>query len=365
MQKTLAFSLWLLALGCMPVTAQRVLSLDSCRAMALRNNKQMSVSQVKQEVARNLRKSARTKYLPHVSALGGYVYTSKEISILSDEQKNTLNNIGTNLSNGIQGKVASYYASLPSALQEALAPAMAKMGGDLTKAAGALNHVGMGVVDAFHTDTRHTLAGAVVVTQPLFMGGSIIAMNKLADINEQFAQNSAEAKRQTTLFQIDQVYWQVVSLRHKQKLAQSFLDLVKKLDDDVQKMIREGVATRSEGLSVSVKVNEAEMTLMKVDDGLALSRMLLCQLCGLPVNEQVTLVDEEADHLSESPTLSGFTGAEATSMAMNNRPEQDAAECCRYGQADYQHPQGWQSATSVVGRRLGRYQPQSLQWIPA
>ena len=321
MQKTLAFSLWLLALGCMPVTAQRVLSLDSCRAMALRNNKQMSVSQVKQEVARNLRKSARTKYLPHVSALGGYVYTSKEISILSDEQKNTLNNIGTNLSNGIQGKVASYYASLPSALQEALAPAMAKMGGDLTKAAGALNHVGMGVVDAFHTDTRHTLAGAVVVTQPLFMGGSIIAMNKLADINEQFAQNSAEAKRQTTLFQIDQVYWQVVSLRHKQKLAQSFLDLVKKLDDDVQKMIREGVATRSEGLSVSVKVNEAEMTLMKVDDGLALSRMLLCQLCGLPVNEQVTLVDEEADHLSESPTLSGFTGAEATSMAMNNRPE--------------------------------------------
>ena len=321
MQKTLAFSLWLLALGCMPVTAQRVLSLDSCRAMALRNNKQMSVSQVKQEVARNLRKSARTKYLPHVSALGGYVYTSKEISILSDEQKNTLNNIGTNLSNGIQGKVASYYASLPSALQEALAPAMAKMGGDLTKAAGALNHVGMGVVDAFHTDTRHTLAGAVVVTQPLFMGGSIIAMNKLADINEQFAQNSAEAKRQTTLFQIDQVYWQVVSLRHKQKLAQSFLDLVKKLDDDVQKMIREGVATRSEGLSVSVKVNEAEMTLMKVDDGLALSRMLLCQLCGLPVNEQVTLVDEETDHLSESPTLSGFTGAEATSMAMNNRPE--------------------------------------------
>ena len=89
----------------------------------------------------------------------------------------------------------------------------------------------------------------------------------------------------------------MVSLRHKQKLAQGYLDLLKKLDSDVQKMIREGVATRSEGLSVSVKVNEAEMTLTKVDDGLVLSKMLLCQLCGLPLNEQVTLADEESEEL--------------------------------------------------------------------
>ena len=51
------------------MSAQRLLTLDSCRAMALRNNKQMSVSKAKQDVAANLRKAARTKYLPHVSAL--------------------------------------------------------------------------------------------------------------------------------------------------------------------------------------------------------------------------------------------------------------------------------------------------------
>ena len=51
-------------------SAQRLLTLDSCRQMALRNNKQMSVAKVKQDVAENLRKSARTKYLPHVSAIG-------------------------------------------------------------------------------------------------------------------------------------------------------------------------------------------------------------------------------------------------------------------------------------------------------
>ena len=73
MNKVLAISFWLLAFGIHPVEAQRVLSLDSCRAMALRNNKQMSVQRVKQEVAKNIRKSARTKYLPHVSAAGGYL----------------------------------------------------------------------------------------------------------------------------------------------------------------------------------------------------------------------------------------------------------------------------------------------------
>ena len=36
--------------------AQQLLTLDSCRAMALRNNKQLSISRVKQEVATNLRK---------------------------------------------------------------------------------------------------------------------------------------------------------------------------------------------------------------------------------------------------------------------------------------------------------------------
>ena len=100
-------------------------------------------------------------------------------------------------------------------------------------------------------------------------------------------------------------------------LAESFLELVKKLDGDVQKMIQEGVATRSEGLSVSVKVNEAEMAVMKVNDGLTLSKMLLCQLCGLPVEEQVTLADEETEDIATV----GITETFQKSDYLENRPE--------------------------------------------
>ena len=314
MKKILAIGCWLLAIGSLTAGAQRMLSLDSCRAMALRNNKQLSVSRVKQEVAKNIKKSARTKYLPHVSAVGGYIWNSEEVSILNEDQKNALSNLGSNAASGLQAKLGPYASILPAALQ-------AKLGQDLTKLSGFLDNTGQHIVDAFRTDTRNAFGGAVIVTQPLFMGGAIVALNKMADIGEEMATNSAEARQQTTLYNIDQAYWQVVSLRHKQKLAESYLSVVKKLDDDVQKMINEGVATRSEGLSVSVKVNEAEMMLLKVNDGLVLSKMLLCQLCGLPVNEQVTLTDEETENIAVISSESGITRASGFAIASENRPE--------------------------------------------
>ena len=292
------------------VGAQRLLNLDSCRAMALRNNKQMSISRVKQEIAANVRKSARTKYLPHISALGGYEYTSKEVSILNDDQKEALNSMGSNLKNGIVSSVGPYAQILPAALQQ-------RLGTDLTNLASFLDLGGQNIVNAFRTDTRNLWAGAILLTQPVFMGGAIVAMNKLADAGEELAANSAEAKRQATLYHIDQAYWQVVSLRHKQKLAQGYLDLVKKLDGDVQKMIKEGVATRSDGLSVSVKVNEAEMAMLKVSDGLTLSKMLLCQLCGIPVDEQIVLAEEETDNLETVEV----TPQADFQQAVENRPE--------------------------------------------
>lgn len=315
MERSIERNVWVFVLGILfflPVSsgAQRLLTLDSCRAMALRNNKQISVSKAKQDVAANLRKSARTKYLPHVSALGGYFWTSKEVSILNDDQKSALTNLGTNAGTQLQSSLKPYASILTPTLQ-------AQLMSDLGVVSTALNQTGQRVVDAFRTDTRNVFAGTVMFTQPVFMGGAIVAMNKMADINEELAANSLEAKRQATLFSIDQAYWQVVSLRHKEKLAQSFVELVKKLDNDVQKMVEEGVATKSDRLNVSVKVNEAEMALMKVTDGLTLSKMLLCELCGLPVNEQVNLADEESDNIA----LSDVVALPDVELAKQNRPE--------------------------------------------
>ena len=309
-----------------------MLSLDSCRAMALRNSKQLGVAEVKQDVAKNLRRSARTKYLPHVSAIGTYQYTSEELSLLNDQQKTSLSNIGTTVAGNLQGMAGGLQQQLGQlgqvlgqmgvpleAFQQMAGQMQQQMGQTLTNTAGLLNTEGQKIVDAFRTDTRNIFAGSILVTQPVFMGGAILALNRMADINEDMMQYSADVRRQAVLYGVDQAYWQVVSLKHKQELAQGYLDVVKKLDSDVQKMIAEGVATRSEGLSVSVKVNEAEMTLQKVNDGLELSRMLLCQKIGLPLNESVVLVDENSQNLGsiDLQTIAPPSGGEGGSL----RPE--------------------------------------------
>lgn len=293
----------------LPSGAQRILSLDSCRQMALSNNKQLGISKLKQGVAANLRKSARTKYLPHVSAVGTYEFTSKPISLLSSEQQAEFSHLGTAFAGSISQSLAPMMQQDPK-----MAAVMGQLGPTLET---AMNGLGQKIVDAFDTDTRHVLAGSVMLTQPLFMGGSIVALNKMADISEKLAENSTETRRQATIYRIDQAYWQVVSLHHKKKLAESYRDLVKKLSGDVHKMIDEGVATKSDGLSVDVKVNEAEMTLTKVNDGLVLSRMLLNQLCGLPLNESVTLEDEQVENIA----VVELTPELDVERAVDNRPE--------------------------------------------
>lgn len=314
----------------LPTTAQRILSLDSCRQMALRNNKQLGISKLKQDVAANLRKSARTKYLPHISAVGTYQHTTRAISLLNDQQKAALPNLGTDIAKGMEPTVAGLgtsFAQMGAAFAQLGIPAqnVAEMLGGLhqtmtegmTGLQTMLNAEGQKIVEALNTDTRNVWAGSILLTQPIFMGGSIIAMNKMADLAEDMAENSREARRQATLYKIDQTYWQVVSLCHKKKLAESYLELVKKLNADVHKMIDEGVATKSDGLSVEVKVNEAEMAVTKVNDGLVLSRMLLNQVIGLPLDEQVSLADEQAEAIA----VVELTPELNVAAAVENRPE--------------------------------------------
>ena len=63
--------------------AQRVLTLDSCRHLAITNNKQLGMARTQKDIASYNVMSARTKYLPHVDAMAGYELMSKEMSLLN------------------------------------------------------------------------------------------------------------------------------------------------------------------------------------------------------------------------------------------------------------------------------------------
>ncbi|MCM1078308.1 MAG: TolC family protein [Bacteroidales bacterium] len=314
MKQTLLYIAVMLA--ALPAASQ-TLTLDSCRTLALNNNRQLAIGRVKKDIAMNMRKSARTKYLPRVTALGGYELMSKEISLLNDAQKTMFNSLGTSISSGAgsfaQNILAPYIAdgTISPAAAQKLLQGLQSMGIEQKG-----NSIGTAITEAFRTDTRQMFAGSVMLTQPIYIGGAITALNRMADIQERLADNGLRQQTHETVYEIDHIYWLAVSLRHKQELAKQFNRLVVQLHDDVQKMVREGVATKADELKVAVKVNESEMALTQAENGVALAKMLLCQQCGLPVESDITLADEDSENIA----VVGETSVD-TQTAIENRTE--------------------------------------------
>ena len=297
--------------------SQRILSLDSCRNLAIQNNKELRIAQEKINAAHYNKKAAFTNYLPKFDIMATYMRTQKEISLLSDEQKNSISNIGTATGAQLQQQFQQIAAANPM-----LIPLLEPLQGMIPGLTAGLNGVGQGLVDAFRTDTRNMFAGVATLTQPLFMGGKIIAYNKITKYAEQLAQMQHATGMEDLILNTDKAYWQVVSLVNKKKLAESYLELLETLDSDIDKMIAEGVATKADGLSVKVKRNEAEVTLMKVENGLSLSKMVLCQICGLPLDTEISLADEDMENL----TLPNLYTESNVNTALANRHELKSLE---------------------------------------
>ncbi len=274
MMRKLMIGLIVLVVGQGEALAQ--VSLDSCRRMAIANNKEIIQQQIKIEQAGYQRKQAEAAYLPSLDFEGGYIFNQKKLSLVDQDQllpTKSFNpatgtydfNLLTDPATGMP--IMNNGQPIPS--QVALLPK-----------------------SALTYDVHNVFAASLTLTQPISMGGKIRAMNNITHYAEQLAQSMHSTKVQDVVYSVDEAYWRVVSLVAKQKLAESYLKLVKNLDDDVQKMINQGVATRANKLTVDVKVNEANVALAKVNNGVELSRMALNQLCGLPIHSRFTLEDE-------------------------------------------------------------------------
>jgi len=248
-------------------------TLDSCRRMALRNNKQMGIEQLKIEQAGYQRKQAQAAYKPSIDFAGTYMHMGRNVSLVD-----------------IDNITPTQFLNPATGNYDFVIDAAAGIG--ISIEGSKVNAVTQKVKDALTFDTHNIFAAGVLVTQPIYMGGKIKALNQITKYAEEIAQLLHDRKAEDVIYDVDQAYWLVVSLKAKEKLAESYLQLVTNLDNDVKKMLEQGVTTRAVLLSVDVKVNEANVALTKVRNGLVLSRMALAQLCGEPLDEPMILADE-------------------------------------------------------------------------
>lgn len=267
MKRTILLLTFVVTVSCMH--AQRMLTLEECRNLAIQNNKELQISGEKIKMADNEKKAAFTKYFPQLSANGAYMWNQKDINLLD------MGALSSSLSSSLGG-----LAQLPM-----------------------IQHLMSGVNDMQHLDVQNIWVGNVSLVQPVFMGGKIVNYNQITKFAKQLAESMNNLQLQDLIYKTDETYWQVISLVNKKKLADAYVDLLRKMDSDVTAMIYEGVATEADGLSVKVKLNEAEMAQTKVENGLALTRMLLAQICGLSLEEDLSLADEKLDNFPVETTL--------------------------------------------------------------
>ena len=226
--------------------AQRTLSLDSCRRLALSHSRLLEQRDAEAAGATAKRQEVLTKFFPQVSARGLYLHMQKELHLIDWSTP-----------------LAGYNFIIPDRIRQ------------------------LGTIDL-----RNVWVGNVTAIQPLYLGGKLVSGYRMAGLNERL---QAELRRTTETeveTKLDEVYWQVVSLRSKERLLGQVISLLERTVKDVDAAIETGVATKADGLNVRTKLSEAEVKRSKVTNGLALSRMLLADLCGLEEDEPFALADE-------------------------------------------------------------------------
>ena len=256
--------------------AQRVLTLDSCRSLAKEHSRTLQQKDEEIKAAHAKKQQVMTNFFPQVAARGAYLHMQKELHLIDwDKPLGHLNFL------------------IPERLR----------------------HLGT-------VDLRNLWVGNVTAIQPLFLGGKIISGYQMASLAERLQgelRQTAETEVETKL---DETYWQVVSLRSKERLLDQLVHLLKQTVKDVDASIDAGVATKADGLSVRTKLSEAEVKRSQVVNGLELSRMLLADLCGLSEDEPFTLAEE--GHLQElllSTQTEPIARDEDTEAAIERRSE--------------------------------------------
>ncbi len=227
-------------------------------------------------------------YLPAIDFTGGYVHNQRDLSIFDSDQM-----LPTKTFNPKTGSYEYNLVTNPATGAPVLGP-----NGEYIPSTVALIPK-----DAMTYDISNIFFGALTLTQPIFMGGKIVAMNKITRDAERLAEAMHQSEAENVIYAVDASYWQVVSLKAKYKLADKYVALLDSLSHDIHLMYDEGLVTRSDVLSVDVKLNSAKVDLSKVENGLVLSRMALAQVCGLPLDEHFTLEDEDVDKVELNSEL--------------------------------------------------------------
>lgn len=266
-----------LILCCGGVSAQEAaqLDLEQCRTLALEHNRKVQMAQLDAVASDYLVKSAKTKYLPRIDFVGGWVNPGDRAL-----------------------QPFAFNFDVPGLLPQGLAMPM----------------------DFLSVAPEQIFTGGFVLRQPIFLGTKIVQANKIASSLSNIAHEEVVLKQADVIGKVDTAYWRVISVQEKVQLAKAYKALLDRLANDLENIYQEGIITRNELLRVQVKQNEVALSLVKAENGLQLSRMALAQLLGIDEANLVlsSAVISEQELIPRLELLAEQKGDQRVEIAMLN-----------------------------------------------
>jgi outer membrane protein len=244
----------ILIFGVNAASAQRVMTLQECRQLALRNNAKVKNSALEIEASRQTRKAAFTRFFPSISASGAMFEADKNMMEISTHG----GNLPVYDGNPANLQSATLFAYMPAST--------------------------MGLM-------KTGMFGVATAAQPIFAGGRIWNGNRLASLGEQVSEEKNRLAQNEVLLKTEEQYWLVVSLHEKCKTIQRYEDLLNKLLTQVSDAFKSGLVSRNNLLKVQVKRSEVLLNKSKLDNGRALALMAFCQHVGIAYDSTVLLAD--------------------------------------------------------------------------
>ena len=254
-----------------------------------------------------MRKAAFTQFLPRFSLNGTYVHNQKNISLLGED---ALLPVGTKMADGSfgfrQDQINNNWMQVAPGVYAPLDSDGKPFDPKINPEKIQWKDYALLPKEAMEMESRNIFAGIAGFVQPVYLGGKIRELYNIAKSSERLAGIQSEQAEEELLRETDEAYWRVVSLKSKSELASEYMKLIESVAGNVAIMAEEGVATKGDILKVNVKLNEAKMMQARADNGLALSKMALLQICGLdPAGDYIFPDKPEATAIT--PAAEGTT----------------------------------------------------------
>jgi outer membrane protein TolC len=270
--------------------AQDTLSLEQCRSLALDHNQKIKIAKNQVNAAEAVKKSVFTQYLPDFSINGAYTYFNKDFQLLKNDL--FLPVVPYSAIDASTGQLSQAALNTPAVAASTFVinPATGTV---VTDASG--NPVFQKYTYLPASKSTFSLGNVYVVnggfTQPVYMGGKIREANKIAAYTKEIADHNLSLSQNELIYSVDEAYWRIVSLREKVKLAGQYRQMLIRLVSDLENIHSEGIITNNDLLKAKLKLSESDILLLKAKNGMEISKMVLCQMTGVPYSSSIALTD--------------------------------------------------------------------------